>query len=104
LRAAGALLGRDLRVTTCERYWKIPELWTCSAECALTSSAATEQIAECLLLASRLANGWYVLGPHLLPDGAIEHFEGVFNRREPAVAAGRLDWAEFQWHRRETGG
>ena len=93
---AREILGGDLTLTKCERYWKIPELWRCEAETVFESSSPAEQIGGCLGLANKLANGWHVLGPHMNQDGVIEAFVGIFARREQSAAVQSLEWAEFQ--------
>lgn len=80
----------------CERYWKIPEHWTCDAETNFEASSTAELITQCLLRANRLATGWYVLGPHLRPDGALESFNGIFSRRQLGARLASLEWAQFQ--------
>jgi hypothetical protein len=96
LRRAEELLGVELDLGTCERYWKIPELWTCSAATPFEAPSTAEQLTGCLLLANRLATGWYVLGPYLRPDGTLESFNGVFDRRQSCAKMQSLEWAQFQ--------
>ena len=96
LRRAEELLGTELRVGTCERYWKIPELWTCDAATHFEALSIAEQITECLLRANRLATGWYVLGPNLGSDGTLQTFEGIFTRRQAGAKLSSLEWAQFQ--------
>jgi hypothetical protein len=96
LRRAEGLLGLELSLGACERYWKIPEQWTCSAETHFEASSTAEQITQCLLRANRLATGWYVLGPHLRPDGSIESFNGIFDHRQSHARLSSLEWAQFQ--------
>ena len=96
LRRAEELLGLELSLGACERYWKIPELWTCNAETHIEASSAAEQVTQCLLRANRLATGWYVLGPHLRPDGSLESFDGIFDRHQQGARLSSLEWAQFQ--------
>jgi len=97
LREAQRLLGRDLRVSDRKRYWKIPELWTCSAAINLESASHEAQVCECLVLANRLAIGWYVLGPYFDSAGRLESFEGIFSTSNSSKAAmPLLEWAHFQ--------
>lgn len=96
LRRAEELLGLELSLGTCERYWKIPELWTCGAEMYVEAPSAPEQIVQCLLRANRLATGWYVLGPRLRPDGTLESFDGIYDRRQQGARLSSLEWAQFQ--------
>ena len=96
LRRAEELLGLELSLGACERYWKIPELWTCNAETHIEASSAAEQVTQCLLRANRLTTGWYVLGPHLRPDGSLEGFDGIFDRRQQGARLSSLEWAQFQ--------
>jgi hypothetical protein len=96
LRRAEELLGLELSLDACERYWKIPELWTCDAETSVEVSSAAEQVTWCLLHANRLATGWYVLGPYLRPDASLESFKGIFTRRKSGAKISSLEWAQFQ--------
>ena len=98
LRRAEELLGQELRLSKCEQYWKIPELWSCEANTDFEVPSEAEQIAACLLRANRLAIGWYVLGPYLRPDGTLESFSGIFDRRHQGKGAKiqSLEWAQFQ--------
>ena len=96
LGRAEELLGLEFSLGACERYWKIPELWTCDAETHFEASSAAEQVARCLLCANRLATGWYVLGPHLRPDSSLESFNGIFTCRQGGARLSSLEWAQFQ--------
>jgi hypothetical protein len=96
LRRAEEVLGTPLCLGTCERYWKIPELWTCDAEMQFEAPSIAEQITRCLLLANRLAIGWYVLCPYLQPDGTLQSFAGIFDGRHPGAKLASLEWAQFQ--------
>lgn len=96
LQCAEELLDQKLRVNKCERYWKVPELWTCEASMEFDVLSEAEQIAGCLLRANRLARGWCVLGPYFRPDGGLESFEGIFDRRHQAAQIESLEWAQFQ--------
>jgi len=96
LRRAEELLGLELSLGACERYWKIPELWTCGAGAHFEASSTAEQVTQCLLRANLLATGWYVLGPHLRPDGSLETLEGIFDRRQRGARMSSLEWAQFQ--------
>jgi hypothetical protein len=89
------LLGHALSADKCERYWKIPELWTCEATMRFEASSGKEQVVECLLAANRIANGWYVLGPHFGPAGSLQSFTGIFSKREQSARVQSLEWAEF---------
>ena len=95
-RRAEELLGTELCVGTCERYWKIPELWTCGAETHFDALSIAEQITECLLRANRLATGWHILGPNLGSDGSLQTFVGIYKRRKPGATMPSLEWAQFQ--------
>lgn len=95
LRRAEELLGQNLLLSKCERYWKSTELWTCATSTAFDAPSAAEQIAGCLLCAGRLGHGWSVRGPHLRPDGSLESFEGIFDRRHHAAKIDSLEWAQF---------
>jgi len=96
LRRAEQLLGSELRVNGCERYWKIPELWTCNAATEFDAASVSDQTTRCLLLANRLANSWQVRGPHLRPDGTLEGFSGIFSRGAAGANMQSLEWAQFQ--------
>ena len=96
LQRTEELLNQKLEVSKCERYWKIPELWTCNASIEFEAPSVAEQITGVLLRANRLANGWYVLGPFLRPDGSLESFTGIFKRDAQAARIQSLEWAQFQ--------
>jgi hypothetical protein len=51
LQRAEELLGQELRLSKCEQYWKIPELWSCAADTDFEVPSEAEQIAACLLRA-----------------------------------------------------
>jgi hypothetical protein len=100
LALVAELLGEPLRPQVIERYWKIPEWWTCVVELRLDGRTAAELIAECLLRVNRIANGWSILGPHLAPDGTLESFSGIFKRAPGSSAQPQsLEWAEFVYTR-----
>jgi hypothetical protein len=88
--------GRELEVLTNERYWKDPTLWDCSITTPAAGSSPAEIAFDCLVLAARLGNGWYLLGPG--GGGDLQVFSGVFNA--PPRGSGTcyikgLDWASF---------
>ncbi len=86
--------GRDIEVSVCERYWKDESLWECSAQVPATNGSAADIAFDCLVLAARLGNGWYILG--LGGDGRLQVFSGVFdaNRSGRPHLTG-LEWASF---------
>lgn len=87
--------GIDLEVTTCEQYWKLPELWECSVTGPECDRAVPEAAFDCLLLANKLGNGWYLLGP-LVRDGALVVFTGVLDVRNSSTPyIPRLEWGSF---------
>jgi hypothetical protein len=95
LTAAGKRLGQPITPKSVERYWKIPELYDCHFELALSAKTPEAAIAEVLLLAHGLGNGWYVLGPSLNGQ-CLTVFDGVFgvdSAGTPYVAG--LDWGSF---------
>jgi hypothetical protein len=96
LGRAEELLGTPLRLGICERYWKIPEQWTCNAETKFDAPSLAEQITQCLLLANRLAIGWHVLGPYLQADGTVQSFSGIFDGHRPGAKLASLEWAQFE--------
>jgi len=96
LQRTEELLSDKLNVSKCERYWKIPELWTCEASIEFDAPSVPEQITGVLLRANLLATGWYVLGPFFRPDGSLERFTGIFKHQEQAARIQSLEWAEFQ--------
>ncbi len=88
-------LGVDVEVTVCEQYWKIPDLWECSLRTPEIDRSIPKAVFDCLTLANRLGNGWYLLGP-LVKDDVLIVFEGVFgvqNSGTPYIAG--LDWGSF---------
>jgi hypothetical protein len=95
LERAGEILGQKLRLAKCERYWKIPELWTCNASSEFDAPSEAEQVFRCLMFADRLARGWSVSGPDLRPNGALEEFDGFFDHRHGHAKIQSLEWAEF---------
>jgi hypothetical protein len=92
---ANGLVGRKLHLAKYERYWKIPELWTCEAATQFETPSEAEQIVGYLLLANRLAIGWHVLGPNY-SDAGLESFVGIFDRRQGQAKLASLEWAQFQ--------
>jgi hypothetical protein len=86
--------GRDLKIAVDERYWKDKNLWECSFWVEGADGSAADVVLDCLVLAARLGNGWYVLG--LGGDGAVENFGGVLNGSQggrPHIMG--LEWASF---------
>jgi hypothetical protein len=96
LERAQEALALALRVTGCARYWKIPELWSCDATAEIVVASVAEAVAQSLLLANKLAIGWYVLGPYLGDDGALESFEGIYSMRDKNTITPLLEWAHFE--------
>lgn len=86
----------DVKVRTCKQYWELPELWECSLDTPESDRAVHEAVFDCLVLANRLGNGWYLLGP-LVKDGILGIFDGIFdvqkNSSTPYVAG--LEWGSF---------
>jgi hypothetical protein len=97
LRRAQELLQNDLQVASREPYWKIPELWMCEATTRLAVASDPDYVMQCLVLADRLATGWIVSGPSLSPDGILESFHGIFDRKRLDAHARlqSLEWGEF---------
>jgi hypothetical protein len=88
--------GRDINVDASKRYWKDESLWECSVQVPGATGSAAEIVFDCLVLAARLGNGWYVLG--LGGDGGLDVFSGVFDANgsgRPHVAG--LEWASFDF-------
>ena len=92
---AEELLGRKLLNAGFERYWKIPEHWTCNASTIFEAASEAEHIAGYLMLAQCLATGWYVLGRW--PDT----FSGIFDVRHGSTGLSSLTWAQFQMNTAE---
>jgi hypothetical protein len=86
--------GRGIEVTESKRYWKDESLWECSMSVQGESGSRADIVFDCLVLAARLGNGWYILG--LGGDGGLQVFSGVFDAHQsgtPYVAG--LEWASF---------
>jgi hypothetical protein len=86
--------GRDIEVSTSERYWKDEGLWDCWVRVAAADGSAADLVFDCLVLAARLGSGWYIGG--LGGDGGLAVFNGVFDASRsgrPHVAG--LVWASF---------
>ncbi len=97
LGRAQEALGRSLRITNIERYWKIPELWTCGATAEIAAVSIADCVTQSLLLANKLAIGWYVLGPYVSDDGqTLESFEGIYSMLEKNPITPLLEWAQFE--------
>jgi len=97
LQQAETVLRRELRVEKCERYDKIPELWTSNASTPMADAPVADLVTDCLLLADRLARGWHVLGPDLDETGGFVGFEGIFeHRHDHDRYVPDLEWAHFQ--------
>jgi hypothetical protein len=88
------LFARDIEVTVSERYWKDEALWDCGLNTPVGSGDAAEVAFDCLVLANRLGNGWYIRGPG--GAGEMVVFAGVFDAHQTGTAylAG-LEWASF---------
>jgi hypothetical protein len=86
--------GRDLEMTTDERYWKDRNLWEYSFWVLGAHGSAAEVVFDCLVLAARLGNGWYILG--LDARRGPESMSGVFEEHQggkPCIIG--LEWASF---------
>jgi hypothetical protein len=93
LAHAQETLGIVLRVERCERYWKIPELWTCTATSEIDAVSIADRVTQTLLLANKLAIGWYVLGPYLNDDdGSLTHFEAIYSMNDKNTVTPLLEW------------
>lgn len=91
------LIGAGITLGECMQYWKIPELWECKLVSPLLAGTTAEQILACLLIAKRLATGWYISGS--LSTESAEGFSGVFDIKGSGRVAGPafgLEWASFQ--------
>lgn len=90
------LLGTGSEADEGHPYWKIPELWECNVVCPLPEGSVAEQVLTCILVAQRLATGWYILGS--LSIESVVGFTGVFSRSSPngsfSTVTG-LEWASF---------
>jgi hypothetical protein len=77
-------------------YWKIPELWECSLTTPVPSESVAEQLLACLVIAYRLASGWFILGS--LTAEKSDGFEGIFNRESNGARSyvAGLEWASFE--------
>jgi hypothetical protein len=89
------LLSDDYILGKCKPYWKIPELWECALITPAPAESVPEQLFACLLLAYRLATGWYVLGS--LSAGSANGFEGCFALGQSGAHSHvvGLEWASF---------
>ncbi|QEH38756.1 hypothetical protein OJF2_73620 [Aquisphaera giovannonii] len=88
------VLAREIEATRIERYWKDEAFWDCNLNTPGVAGHAAEVAFDCLMLANRLGNGWYLLGPG--GQGELVVFEGVFDVRtsgRPYVPG--LEWASF---------
>jgi hypothetical protein len=95
LARALPVFGSCVVVSAGRPYWKIPELWECAVHGPALVGSAAEQVLGCLLVARRLASGWFVGGP-LSADSALG-FSGVFTaeRSGSTSYALGLEWASF---------
>lgn len=87
--------GTEVEVRSCNQYWKLPELWDCQLETGEMDKPIPEAICDCLLLAGKIGNGWFLLGP-LIKDGVLVVFKGVFgtqNSGTPYIAG--FEWGSF---------
>jgi hypothetical protein len=90
------LFGDDVEIGECKPYWKIPELWECNMVSLGPAGSTAEQVLACLLTATGLASGWYVLGS--LSADSANGFSGVFDAKGQGRASGPaigLEWASF---------
>jgi hypothetical protein len=90
------LFGGGVEVGECKPYWKIPELWECNLMSPVPTGSTAEQVLACLLTATSLATGWYILGS--LSAESAEGFSGVFNAKGQGIVSGAavgLEWASF---------
>jgi hypothetical protein len=86
--------GRDIEVSANERYWKDQNLWECSFQVVGANGSAAGIVFDCLVLAARLGNGWYILG--LGGDGGLQSFSGVFDgHRTGTPCIMGLEWGAF---------
>lgn len=57
---------------SCERYWKIPELYVCTFAANPAGDSIQERVFNALALANRIGGPWVVKGPLVLDDNQIE--------------------------------
>ncbi len=89
------LLGPGSVASDGQPYWKLPELWECTASTPVGGESVAVQVLECLLAANRLGTGWHVFGS-LSAESAVG-FTGVFSVRENGRSSrvAGLEWASF---------
>ncbi len=94
--------GREIEFSASERYWKDESLWDCSVQVPAADGSAAEVVFDCLVLAARLGNGWYILG--LGGDGDPLVLSGVFDSHQTGIRhISGLEWASFDlFPRREA--
>jgi hypothetical protein len=86
--------GRDIELSTSERYWKDESLWDCWVRVPGANGSAADLVFDCLVLAARLGSGWYIDG--LGGDGDLAVFNGVFDAsRSGRPHVSGLVWASF---------
>jgi hypothetical protein len=89
------LLGPECEWSEGRPYWKIPELWECTVIVPYSVGSIANQVLASLLMAQRLASGWFILGS--LSEETAIGFSGVFsigaNGGSSNVAG--LEWASF---------
>jgi hypothetical protein len=86
--------GRDIEVSTSERYWEDESLWDCWVRVPGANGSPADLVFDCLVLAARLGSGWYIDG--LGGDGDLAVFNGVFDAsRSGRPHVSGLVWASF---------
>ena len=89
-------------ISVLEPYWKDENLWECWFSVEVTGGSDAEVAFTCLILAHRLGNGWYILGPG--GRYTLQVFEGIFDvKQSPSVYIMGVDWASFSLVSSETG-
>ncbi len=90
------LLGDGHVLGECEPYWKIPELWVCELKTPVPAESVPIQLHSCLLMAYRIATGWFILGS--LSAESANGFEGIFARGRNGARSNvvGLEWASFE--------
>lgn len=83
-----------LEVSVFEPYWKVQYLRECSFAIELAGGTDAEVAFTCLILANRLGNGWYILGPGR--NDPLQVYVGDFNaNRFSSIHIIGVDWASF---------
>ena len=100
--AMEARLEREVALVSCERYWKIEELFEICFETTWNCETVEEAVFDTLKLSNKLCRDWIVNGPDFYQNGVVT-LEGSFHDPNVRIYIPQLEWMlyHFTWEEKE---